>query len=282
MRIISFNVNGIRSMATKSKSGQKGCHIDDSVICKLIEEQNPDILCLQEIKCSRDIDLACYKKFFPYIYANFSTIKKGYSGTAILCKEKPISVVTEFGSSDIHKEDNFDKSKLSTAKISTIFDEGRLIIVEFSTYYVINVYTPNSKDELARLDERLKWDRMFEAILQNLKKPIIVCGDLNCALEDIDIHNPKVHHKSAGFSDDERKSLKETIKNLSLVDTFRFKKPNEVKYSYWPNFNQSRAKNRGWRIDYILSSTMEIKEADILSDYFGSDHCPLIAEFKTE
>ena len=263
MKIISFNVNGIRSMATKSKSGQKGCHIDDSVICKLVEEQNPDILCLQEIKCSRDIDLACYKNFFPYIYANFSTIKKGYSGTAILCKEKPINVITEFDSNDIHKE-------------------GRLIIVEFPTYYVINVYTPNSKDELARLDERLKWDRMFEAILQNLKKPIIVCGDLNCALEDIDIHNPKVHHKSAGFSDDERKSLKETIKNLDLVDTFRHKNPEVVKYSYWSNFHQSRAKNRGWRIDYILSSTMEIKEADILSDYFGSDHCPVIAEFKTE
>ena len=172
-----------------------------------------------------------------------------------------------------------DKSKLSTAKISTIFDEGRLIIIEFPTYYVINVYTPNSKDELARLDERLKWDRFFENTLKNLKKPIIVCGDLNCALEDIDIHNPKVHHKSAGFSDDERKSLKETIKNLNLIDTFRYKKPNEIKYSYWSNFNQSRAKNRGWRIDYILSIGMEIKEADILTEYFGSDHSPVIAEF---
>ena len=259
MKIISFNVNGIRSMATKSKSGQKGCNIDDSVICKLAQEQNPDILCLQEIKCSKIEDFSCYKKFFPYIYANFSTIKKGYSGTAILCKEKPISVVTDFGSSDIHKE-------------------GRLIIVEFSTYYVINVYTPNSKHELARLDERLVWDRMFETILQKLNKLIIVCGDLNCALEDIDIHNPKVHHKSAGFSDDERKSLKETIKNLSLVDTFRFKNSETIKYSYWSNFNQSRAKNRGWRIDYILSN-LEVKEADILTEYFGSDHCPIIAEF---
>ena len=259
MRIISFNVNGIRSMATKSKSGEKDCILENNVINTLIQEQNPDILCLQEIKCSRDIDLACYKKFFPYIYANFSTIKKGYSGTAILCKEKPISVVTEFGSSDIHKE-------------------GRLIIAEFSKYYVINVYTPNSKDELARLGERLKWDRMFETILQKLNKPIVICGDLNCALEDIDIHNPKVHHKSAGFSDDERKSLKETIKNINVVDTFRYKNPEVIKYSYWSNFHQSRAKNRGWRIDYILSN-LEVKEADILTEYFGSDHCPVIAEF---
>ena len=181
-----------------------------------------------------------------------------------MCKEKPISVVTEFGSKDIYKE-------------------GRLVIVEFPTYYVINVYTPNSKDELARLGERLSWDRMFEDILQKLNKPIIVCGDLNCALEDIDIHNPKVHHKSAGFSDDERKSLKETIKNLDLIDTFRHKNPEVVKYSYWSNFNQSRVKNRGWRIDYILTSAMnlEVKESDILTEYFGSDHCPIIAELLT-
>jgi len=282
MRIISFNVNGIRSMATKSKSGEKGCSLENNVINKLIQEQNPDILCFQEIKCSKLEDLASYKKFFPYIYANFSTIKKGYSGTAVLSKEKPISVVTEFGEQDIHQEDNFDKSKLSTAKISTIFDEGRLVIVEFPKYYVINVYTPNSKDELARLNERLKWDRFFETTLQNLKKPIIVCGDLNCALEDIDIHNPKVHHKSAGFSDDERKSLKGSINNLNLVDTYRFKKPNEIKYTYWSNFHQARSKNRGWRIDYVFSKDLEIKEADILSDYFGSDHCPVMAEFKTE
>ena len=260
MRIISFNVNGIRSMANKSKSGEKGCILENNVINTLIQEQNPDILCLQEIKCSRDIDLACYKKFFPYIYANFSTIKKGYSGTAILCKEKPISVVTDFGE-------------------NPIYHEGRLIIAEFPTYFVVNVYTPNSKDELARLKERLKWDRTFEATLMNLNKPIVVCGDLNCALEDIDIHNPKVHHKSAGFSDDERKSLKETIQNLSLIDTFRYKNPEVVKYSYWSNFHQSRAKNRGWRIDYILTSNLEVKEADILTEYFGSDHCPVIAEF---
>ena len=260
MRIISFNVNGIRSMANKSKSGEKGCILENNVINTLIQEQNPDILCFQEIKCSKLEDLSCYKKFFPYIYANFSTIKKGYSGTAILSKEKPLNVITEFGNEDIYKE-------------------GRLIILEFPTYFVVNVYTPNSKDELARLGERLSWDRFFETTLKNLNKPIIVCGDLNCALEDIDIHNPKVHHKSAGFSDDERKSLKEIIKNLSLIDTFRFKKPNEVKYSYWSNFHQARSKNRGWRIDYILSN-LEVKEADILIDYFGSDHCPIIAEFR--
>jgi len=258
MRIISFNVNGIRSMAQKSKSGEKGCHIDNNVISKLVEEQTPDIICLQEIKCSKISDLDYYKKYFPYIYVNFSTIKKGYSGTAILSKEKSISIITEFGEG-IHKE-------------------GRLIIAEFSSYYVVNVYTPNSKDELTRLDERLIWDRFFQKTLKNLTKPIIICGDFNCALEDIDIHNPKVHHKSAGFSDDERKSLKETIADLKLVDTFRHKRPNEIKYSYWSNFHQSRAKNRGWRIDYILSN-IEVKEADILNDYFGSDHCPVIAEF---
>jgi len=258
MRVISFNVNGIRSMANKTKSGIKGCSIDNNVISKLVEEQAPDILCLQEIKCSKMADLDCYKKYFPYIYANFSTIKKGYSGTAILCKEKPINVTTEFEKTTIHKE-------------------GRLIIAEFEKYYIVNVYTPNSKDELTRLDERLIWDRFFQKTLKNLTKPIITCGDFNCALEDIDIHNPKVHHKSAGFSDDERKSLKETIADLNLVDTFRHKNPTEVKYTYWSNFHQSRAKNRGWRIDYIFSN-VEVKHADILTEYFGSDHCPIVAE----
>lgn len=262
MKIISFNINGIRSICGKSKEGLKECPFENNVLTKLIEEQDPDILCLQEIRCQTTKELDCYKKFFPYIYANFSTVKKGYSGTAILSKTKAISVKTDFGTTDI-------------------FKEGRIIVGEFENYYVVNVYTPNSKDELARLSERLEWDRFYENILKNLNKPYIACGDLNCALEDIDIHNPKVHHKSAGFSDDERKSFKSIIENCDLIDTFRNKNPTTIKYTYWSNMRKARENNRGWRIDYILTSKSFIVEsADTLPEYFGSDHCPIIAKLK--
>jgi len=263
MKIISFNVNGIRSICGKSKSGEKECPFENNVLNKLIEEQNPDILCLQEIRCQTRKELDCYKKFFPYIYANFSTVKKGYSGTAILSKTKANNIITEFNNTNnIHKE-------------------GRIILAEFENYYVVNVYTPNSKDELARLSERLEWDRFYENTLKNLKKPYIACGDLNCALEDIDIHNPKVHHKSAGFSDDERKSFKTIIENCDLIDTFRYKNPTSIRYTYWSNMRKARENNRGWRIDYILTTkSFTVHSADTLPEYFGSDHCPIVAEIE--
>lgn len=264
MRIISFNVNGIKSIHNKSKTGEKGCSIENNVLNMLVKEQNPDILCLQEIRCQDLKLLETYKTYFPHIYASHSTVKKGYSGTAILSKEKPIKVTNY-----IHDT-------------ASIHNEGRIIVAEYEKYYVVNVYTPNSKDELARLNERLEWDTMFKNYVKSLNKPVITCGDFNCANEDIDIHNPKVHHKSAGFSDDERKSFHSLLEETSLIDTFRFMNPTSVKYSYWSNFHQSRSKNRGWRIDYVLSSKgLTVNFADILSDYFGSDHCPVVADIVT-
>ena len=144
---------------------------------------------------------------------------------------------------------------------------------------MVNVYTPNSKDELARLNQRLEWDRFYETTLKNLNKPVIACGDLNCSIEDIDIYNPKVHHKSAGFSDDERKSFKSILENCELIDTFRNKNPTIVKYTYWSNMRKARENNRGWRIDYILiSKSLTVHSANTLPEYFGSDHCPIIAD----
>jgi len=258
MKIISFNVNGMKSIHGKSKTGEKGCEPNENVLTKLIDEQKPDILCLQETRCSTTKELECYG--FENIYTSFAE-KKGYSGTAILSKQKPMNI-------------EYFNGPLVT-------NEGRMIVAEYDTFIVVNVYTPNSKDELLRLDERLVWDMKFCEYLTNLKKPIVACGDFNCASQDIDIHNPKVHRKSAGFSDEERDSFNVLRNEIGLIDTFRRLHPDTIKYSYWSNFHQSREKNRGWRIDYVLcSSSLSIVEADILNEYFGSDHCPVMAEIK--
>ena len=256
MRIISFNINGMKSIHNKSKAGEKDCSVDDNVLTQLIAEQKPDILCLQETRCQTTKELECYG--FPHVYTSFAE-KKGYSGTAILSRQKPISV------------DYFNGPLVA--------NEGRMIVATYDTFIVVNVYTPNSKDELLRLDERLVWDMKFCEYLAGLKKPIVACGDFNCASEDIDIYNPKVHRKAAGFSDEERDSFNVLRNEIGLKDTFRWAHPEVVKYSYWSNFHQSRSKNRGWRIDYVLcSSSFTIVEADILTEYFGSDHCPILAE----
>ena len=256
MRIVSFNVNGMKSIHGKSKTGEKGCLPQQNVLTTLIAEQNPDVLCLQETRCSQK-EFEYYKQFYPYIYTNFAE-KKGYSGTAILSRTEPIKVTNY-----VHND-------------SPIHREGRMIVAEYEQFYLVNVYTPNSKDELARLGERLIWDTMFRNYIEALDKPVVAVGDFNCASEDIDIHNPKVHHTAAGFSDDERVSFKK----LALIDSFRYLHREVVKYSYWSNFHQSRSKNRGWRIDYLLCSpTLKVLEADVLTEYFGSDHCPVLAEF---
>lgn len=257
MRIISFNVNGMKSIHAKSKTGEKGVSPEQNVLTTLIAEQKPDVLCLQETRCSSMKELDYYKQYFPYIYTNFAE-KKGYSGTAILSRVEPIKVINY-----VHGD-------------SPMYKEGRMIVAEYSDFFVVNVYTPNSKDELARLGERLEWDTMFRNYIEALTKPVVAVGDFNCASEDIDIHNPKVHRKAAGFSDDERHSFKK----LALNDSFRYLHREVVKYSYWSNFHQARSKNRGWRIDYLLCSpTLKVLEADILTEYFGSDHCPVLAQF---
>ena len=275
MRIITFNVNGFKSIHEKSKQGEKngGCGFAMNVLNTLIREQKPDVLCLQEIRCQNTDLLETYRFAMPHIYANHSKAKKGYSGTAIFSKEKPLKIYRDF-------------EKISTVAEQhqelDLFREGRLLTAEFPECFVVCVYTPNSKEKLARLDDRMLWDRYFLEYLTNLEaeKPVITCGDFNCAVDDIDIFEPKRHKQSAGFSDPERANFR-TMKAAGYVDTFRQLKPTEVKYSYWSNFFKARENNRGWRIDYVLVSRAlqdKIKDADVLNEYYGSDHCPVIAE----
>jgi exodeoxyribonuclease-3 len=276
MRIITFNVNGIRSLNGKSKSGEKGCALQENCLNKLVSEKMIDVLCLQEIRCQDKKELDAYKTLLPYVYTNHSTVKKGYSGVAILSRMEAVSVSMDF--TRVAESVPEDKKALD------MFKEGRLITAEYDTYFVINVYTPNSKDALARIGERLLWDMCFRnyvASLQNTGKSVIVCGDLNCAKDEIDMYDPKTHRRTAGFSDEERGSFCKLLETVGLVDSYRFKNPGVVKYSFWSNFRSSREKNRGWRIDYVLVSNNlqeKIVNAEILNEYFGSDHCPVIAE----
>lgn len=284
MRLISFNVNGIRSVSEKSKMGEKGTQFTKNLLTTLANEQNADILCLQEIKTQSHDDLLGYKQLFPHIYTNTATSKKGYSGVAILSKQKPVSV---------HKDFSLFPDYFSEYDAYDFMKEGRILTAEYGKFYLVTVYTPNSKDKLTRLDERLIWDDAFLAYIQLLQgkqqtniqlppytpKPTIVCGDLNCANEPIDIHNPSANKYSPGYSDQERSSFKQLLKHASLTDTFRTLNPTTAKYSYWSNMGGARKRNAGWRIDYFLVSS-ELKEniqtADCLTEYHGSDHCPVM------
>lgn len=269
MQIISFNINGLRSAETKDKSGKKECAPETNVLRCLIREQAADILCLQEVKTSSIDDFKSYRDLMPYIYLNHSKDKKGYSGVAILSKTEPISVSPDF---DLVPE------VAAKAATESGTREGRILTAEYEKCYVITVYTINAKDGLTRLDERLKWDRLFRQYINTLQgtKPVIVCGDLNCAHNDIDIHNPRTHKKSPGFSDEERTSFSKLLQVCALRDTYRALHPDVAKYTYWSNYGGARARNVGWRIDYILvGGGIKIESADCLNDYFGSDHCPV-------
>lgn len=274
MRIISFNVNGIRSMATKLKNGEKKGHPQNNVIRSLIEEQRPDILCLQEIKTQSAADIG-FRDQFREVYTSVSTIKKGYSGVALLTNMKPEWV--EYGF------DRYDEEMIGEYQKYEWTDEGRIIVAKFETFVVVTVYTPNSQAQLARLDERIAWEqvlRMFLMELQNEFGAVILCGDLNCAFQNIDIHNPKGNAKSAGFSKEEREEFG-LVLEAGFTDSFRFLHPEMVKYTYWSNFRNARERNMGWRIDYVLVSSMcreLIRGADCLVEYMGSDHCPVLME----
>lgn len=279
MRILTFNVNGIQSLHTKSKSGAKKCAPETNVLRSLMTEQNPDVLCLQEIRCQDTKQLNFYKTWYPYLITNHSTVKKGYSGTAILSRLPFVGTWRGW--------DRFPDALTAEQRDLPIFQEGRLLTAELADCIVVCCYTPNSQDELARLSSRLDWDQHFRRYLQRLfaetGKPLLVCGDLNCALQDIDIYNPKVHRRSAGFSDEERVSLRETTVVCDLVDTWRHLNPTKVAYSYWSNFFKAREKNRGWRIDYILASRSlenSLVASEVLTEYFGSDHCPVLTEVR--
>jgi exodeoxyribonuclease-3 len=257
MKIIAWNVNGIRSLLKTS-------YLDD-----MIKLQDPDVFCMGETKlsCPYDDVIKEMKEKFPKFKYNFWSPCKnrgGYSGTAIYCKKKPISHHTGL----LYNGNDID-------------DEGRVITIEYKSYYILHVYTPNSGQALQRLKWRVKeWDRAFEEYIQKLsaKKNIIVCGDLNVAREDIDLKNPKTNHKTAGFTDEERESFNNILTNCNLTDSYRYLYPNKIEYSFWSYMRKSRDKNVGWRIDYFLVNKKlekKIKDSTILTDVYGSDHAPI-------
>jgi exodeoxyribonuclease III len=276
MRLISFNVNGIRSMIGKIKNGEKKGSSIQNGIRTLVEEQQPDILCFQEIKTQQKSDLISFQNLFPHIYTNVSTIKKGYSGVAMLTKQEPEWV--SYGWERASEE------KLQEYESNPFMKEGRILTAKFQNYIVITVYTPNAQPELARLSDRLLWEEALRLYLTSLeeewKVPIVLCGDLNVAYQEIDIHNPKGKSKMPGFSKEEREEMGKLL-DMGWTDSFRYLHPETVKYTYWSNYANSRERNVGWRIDYCLVSSSireHICEADCLNDYMGSDHCPVLIE----
>ncbi len=274
MRLISFNVNGIRAITGKIKNGEKKGSATNNVIKTLIEEQKPDVLCFQEVKTQSQGDLMFLKSNFKHIFTNFSKFKKGYSGVALLCNEKPQWISYDFKM--------YTEEQIGPYSNYEWIDEGRIITAKFESCVVVTVYTPNSQAELARLDERVEWESMLRKYLTLLKEetnvPVVLCGDLNCALNEIDIHNPKNKSKVPGFSNEERAELQKMI-DCGFTDSFRHLNPEQVKYTYFSNFANSRARGIGWRIDYFLVSDKEkIKAADCLNDYWGSDHCPVLLD----
>lgn len=245
MKFISWNVNGIRACV------QKG-------FLEFFNEIDADIFCIQESKMQEgqlNLELPGYYQYWNY------AVKKGYSGTAIFTKEEPIAVTNGIG---IVEHDQ----------------EGRVITLEYENYYFVTVYTPNSQNELARLDYRMKWEEDFLAYLKRLeeKKPVIFCGDLNVAHKEIDLKNPKTNRKNAGFTDEERGKFTELLE-AGFVDTFRhFYPEQEGIYSWWSYRFKAREKNAGWRIDYFCVSEClkeQLQDAKIHTDIFGSDHCPI-------
>lgn len=247
--IVSWNVNGIRAIVKKD-------------FAEDVKAMNPDILCLQETKGQPE-DVRTALQLFPdyELAVNSSKARKGYSGTAILSKQKPLEVYYDMG---IEEHDQ----------------EGRVIAAEFDQYFVVTVYTPNSGAGLKRLDYRADWDEAFRNYILSLeeKKPVIICGDLNVAHQEIDIARPKANYnKSAGYTQTEIDGLDNLLAE-GYVDTFRLKYPDEVKYSWWNYRFQARERNVGWRIDYFLVSEKlkdQVSEAHIYNEYFGSDHCPV-------
>lgn len=248
MKLISWNVNGLRACVRKG-------------FLDYFEEVDADIFCVQEIKLQEgqiDLDLEGY-----YDYWNYAE-KKGYSGTAIFTKEKPLSA--KYGI-ETEKHDN----------------EGRVITLEFEEFYLVNVYTPNSQRGLTRLDYRMTWEDDFRNYLKELDnvKPVILCGDLNVAHKEIDLKNHKTNKKNAGFTDEERGKMTELL-GVGFIDTFRYFYPEkEDAYSWWSYMRKSRDRNIGWRIDYfIVSERLEdsLKNAEIHSEIMGSDHCPVALE----
>lgn len=250
MKLISWNVNGIRACLKKG-------------FIEYFNEMDADIFCIQESKCSEgqvELELEGYNQYWHY------AVKKGYSGTAIFTKEEPISVTYGLG---IEEHDR----------------EGRVITLEFDTFYMVTCYTPNAKRDILRLDYRMVWEDAFRAHLLELdgKKPVVVCGDLNVAHKEIDLRNPKSNKKNAGFTLEERGKMTELLE-AGFVDTFRaFYPEKDSMYSWWSYMGQARANNTGWRIDYFITSEAmkdRLLDAEIHMEQTGSDHCPVVLYLK--
>lgn len=244
MKFISWNVNGLRACVGKEFEQQ-------------FKDLDADFFCLQETKMQAgqlDISFLGYESYWNY------ADKKGYSGTAIFTKHKPLNVTYGI---DIDEHDH----------------EGRVITLEMDDFYLVTVYTPNSQDGLRRLEYRMKWEDDFQAYLHKLdeKKPVIVCGDMNVAHQEIDLKNPKTNRKNAGFTDEEREKMTQLLGN-GFIDTFRTLYPEQVTYSWWSYRFRAREKNTGWRIDYFLISERlkdRLEDAKIHTEIMGSDHCPV-------
>ena len=244
MRFISWNVNGFRSCLGKG-------------FAEFFEKIDADFFCIQETKMQPGQAEFAPEGYHQYWY---SAEKKGYSGTAIFAKKEPLSVSYGIG---IPEHDH----------------EGRAITLEYEDFYLLCVYTPNAQKELARLPYRMEWEDALRAYMMELdkKKPLVYCGDLNVAHEEIDLKNPKTNHKSAGFSDEERAKFSELLAS-GFTDTFRALYPEKIEYSWWSYMMKAREKNVGWRIDYFVVSNRifpRVKDSFILGDIMGSDHCPV-------
>ncbi|AUI70767.1 exodeoxyribonuclease III [Companilactobacillus alimentarius] len=244
MKLISWNVNGLRAVVRKDFS-------------EIFQNLNADIFSIQETKLQEgqiDLSLPGYHQYFFYAK------KKGYSGTAVFTKKEPLNIKYGLGI------DEFD-------------DEGRTLTLEFPDFYLINSYTPNSQPKLKRLEYRMRYDDALRDYMKKLSvdKPVVLCGDLNVAHEEIDLKNDKTNHKNPGFSDEERNKFTELL-NSGFIDSFRTLHPDEVKYSWWSYRFNARKNNAGWRIDYFVVSDNGknlISNSNILTDVYGSDHCPI-------
>lgn len=262
MKLYSWNVNGIRAVVRKGE------------LQKFLETHQPDILCLQETKAEQGqaaFDAPGYEEYW-----NSSKAKKGYSGTAIFTKIKPIAVINdipeEFVKAGGLLHDNYGQSN----------DEGRVIAAEFEAFYVVTAYTPNAKDDLSRLTLREQWDKAVALYCLALekKKPVLYCGDMNVAHTEDDLANPKPNRGKKGFTDEERAGFDMWLK-IGFIDTFRIFTQGNGHYTWWSHFAKARERNVGWRIDYwLVSASMRdrVKSAEIHADQLGSDHCPVSIE----
>jgi exodeoxyribonuclease-3 len=276
MRIISWNVAGIRAVTGKIKNGEKKGSATNNVIKILCEEQRPDILCIQETKTQNDGDLAFLKTNFKYVLNTFSTIKKGYSGVSLLTNERPQWVSYGFSA--------YTEEQIGPYNSYEWNNEGRIITARLKKCVIVTAYVPNAQPELARIEERIEWEKIIRNYLKLLKDennvPVIYVGDLNVAPEDIDIHDKKNRDKVAGASKEERAEYKKLL-DIGFINAFRHLYPSERKYSYFSNFNNSRQNNKGWLIDhFIISSSAKenIVKSDMLTEYFGSDHIPILLD----